>query len=144
MTTLEKLCAYAHERSINIYHSQLGFFKAMIVNQERISIVIDKKAIQTATEETECLAHELGHYETLTYYTVNTKLECIGQREYFANRWAVMKLLPFPTLREAIISGKTEIWELSEYFELSEDFIHTAIEIYTRRGDLPMEQETLS
>ena len=144
MTTLEKLCDYAHKRNINIYHSQLGFFKAMIVKQDHISIVIDRKAMQTASEERECLAHELGHYETHTYYTVNTNLECIGQREYFANRWAVMKLLPFHTLKEAIVSGKTEIWELSELFELSEDVIRTAIEIYTRRGDLPIETENIS
>ena len=47
-----------------------------------------------------------------------------------------MRYLPLEELQEAVNKGYTEIYELAEYFDVTEDFILTAIEIYKRQGKL--------
>lgn len=99
-------------------------------------IAIDVDKLENSTEEKMCLAHELGHCELGAFYNIFSSFDLKSRQEYKANKWAVKKLIPFEELQEAFENGYTEIWELAELFEVSEQFVHTAIDIYRRIGKL--------
>ena len=44
--------------------------------------------------------------------------------------YAIKKLIPKDELKNAADSGITEVWELAEYFNVTEDFVKRAIYIY--------------
>lgn len=57
-----------------------------------------------------------------------------AEKEYHS----VSKLIPSDRLNEAVSQGHTEIWELAEYFEVTEDFMRKAVCYYTH-GNLATE-----
>lgn len=77
----------------------------------------------------EQIAHELGHCATGAFYTPGT-LNLRSRCEYRADKWAIKKLIPKDELVEAIENGYTETWQLSDYFEVTEDFIIKALKFY--------------
>lgn len=93
-------------------------------------IGMDPFQIETSAQERVHLAHELGHCKTGSFYNVYSALDVREKQEKKADRWAVMQLVPAAELREAFSSGVVEVWELAEYFDVTEDFIRKAIEIY--------------
>ena len=124
-------CYFGHEKSL--------IFK----NGSSADIILDMESIKNYKEETECLAHEMGHFETGTYYKMTSKLELKTKHEYAANRWSVENLLPFSDLKNAFLSGITEVWDLSEHFDRTEDFIRLTLKMYEQQGLLPIyEAET--
>ena len=92
----------------------------------------------TESEERVCLAHELGHHVKGALYNKVTPCFTRGQCEYKADKWAVHKLIPIRSLHAAFKKGYTEIWELAEYFDVTEEFILKTIEIYRQEGKLPV------
>lgn len=81
-------------------------------------------------------AHELGHCETGAFYNIYSKHNVISKYEYKADKWAVQRLMPIDELLSAVEEGYTEVWELAEYFGVTEDFVRRAYEIYTAMGVL--------
>ncbi len=55
----------------------------------------------------------------------------IQAAEWKATRAQIKKLLPFEEMRAAMNAGYTEVWELSEYFDVTEDMVRRAIVYYT-------------
>lgn len=100
----------------------------------RCCIGIDPFEIETTAEERVHLAHEIGHCETLAFYNAYSPLEIRERHESRANRWAVSKLVPVRELTEALKNGINEIWDLAEFFNVTEDFMRKAIEIHRARG----------
>lgn len=76
------------------------------------------------------LAHELGHCATGYTHQSDSPLDLVCQHEYKANKWAVERFLPFSDSQAAVKDGYTEIWELAEYFSVSEEFIRWALYYY--------------
>ena len=50
--------------------------------------------------------------------------------EYRANKWAIKKLAPKDEMEEAMKNGYTEIWQLAEYFGITEDMVKYALWVY--------------
>ena len=80
--------------------------------------------------------HEMGHYHTNAYYNFESKFELKCRKEYRAQRWAVMHYLPLEELLDATHKGNTETYELAEYFDVTEEFIIAALDIYHRQGKI--------
>ena len=102
----------------------------------RCYIGIDPFEIETTAQERVHLAHEIGHCETLAFYNAYSPLEIRGKHEKRADRWAALKLVPVRELTDALMRGIKEIWDLAEYFDVTEEFILKAIEIYRLNGAL--------
>lgn len=100
----------------------------------RCFIGIDPFEIETTAEERVHLAHEIGHCETLAFYNAYSPLEIRERYEARADRWAVSKLVPVGELSEALKRGISEIWALAELFDVTEDFMRKAINIYCLRN----------
>lgn len=96
------------------------------------SIVINKK-LKTNKERKCVLAEELGHYFTSVGDILNLKIESNRKQEIRAKNWAIQKLVPFDELVLAFQEGYTNVYELSEYFDVTEDFMKESILFYQRK-----------
>ena len=93
-------------------------------------IGMDPFRIETTAQERVHLAHELGHCETGSFYNVYSSLDIREKQERRADKWAVMHLVPEEEFLGALSKGVVEVWELAEIFDVTEDFIRKAAEIY--------------
>lgn len=99
-------------------------------------IGIDPFQIETEAEERVHLAHELGHCETGSFYSPYSPLNVRGRQECRADRWAASKLVPPLELKKAISLGIVELWELADYFDVTEEFMEKTMQIYCEKNIL--------
>lgn len=84
----------------------------------------------TKAEETVCKAHELGHCETGSFYNRYSPFDLISKHEYRADAWAIENLIDKSEIEAAFKQGITEIWDLAEHFEVTEDFMRKVCKYY--------------
>lgn len=77
--------------------------------------------------------HELGHIATGALHKVDSPYELIERSEYRATRWGVENYLTEDAFRTAFAQGYTELWQLSEYFDLPESCIAHALTYWKER-----------
>ena len=132
---VDRLYRLAAENNIPIDESCPESIVSMSVklpNGNKI-IGISKEEIAEHTK-LECLAHELGHCLTDSFYAGYSPFELREKHERRANAWAVNEIVPFPDLCQAVKDGMRELWELSEHFNVSRSFMEKAIEYHKQRG----------
>lgn len=132
---LVDLFSLAAEEGIEIDFVKMSKLKCVAFPEGWIAI--DDSKINGSKELKTTLAHELGHFATNTFYNINTHHLDKARCEYRANKWAIEKLIPLAELKIAIKQGLTEIWELSEHFDVPCEFVVKAIEYYKLKGDMP-------
>lgn len=84
------------------------------------------------------LAHELGHCKTGAFYNRWAARDVRQKHENRADKWAIEEMIPKAAYREALESGCTEVWDLAERFNVTEDFARKAVCWYTH-GNLAVE-----
>lgn len=84
----------------------------------------------TGAQERVCLAHELGHCETMSFYNMYSPCDVRGKHERRANRWAIKKLVPHTQYIQALKRGYTDIYSLADYFDVTADFMQKAVDFY--------------
>lgn len=130
MTTYEELCDIAEKDNILMLIGKLHGSPSMaICDDGDCAAVFDYSQIDSSSMLMTCTAHEIGHCETGAFYTENS-LELRSRMEYRANKWAIKKLAPKDEMKKAIEKGNTEVWQLAEYFGVTEDLIRFAIWVY--------------
>lgn len=131
---------YATSQDIDIDWLPLSSLDALsIEHKEQYAIVLDPNKIESSADENTKLAHELGHCLYGGFYSSTTPLYTREKHEYKANVWAVKFLVPWDELREAVHNGITELWELAEYFSVTEAFINLALEYYLERKEYSLD-----
>ena len=80
--------------------------------------------------------HELGHIATGALHKVDSPYELVERSEYRANRWATETFLTEDAFREAFALGYTELWQLSEYFDLPERVVADALTYWRERREI--------
>ena len=93
-------------------------------------IGMDKSVRDGGVQERVHLSHELGHCVTGSFYNIHAAVDCRQRHENRANKWAIQALIPVEQLDDAIAEGCTEVWELAERFQVTEDFIRKAVCFY--------------
>lgn len=86
--------------------------------------------------------HELGHAATGALHKLDSPYELIERNEYRANRWSAEQYLTEEAFREAFSQGYTELWQLSEYFDLPERDIQAALTYWAERKGIDFNKET--
>ena len=79
-----------------------------------------------------CL-HEVGHVATGALHKIDSPYETVERSEYRANRWGFENYLKVEEFKEAFAAGYTELWQLSDYFDLPEETIRKALFYWTER-----------
>lgn len=90
-------------------------------------IGLNPATIRSDADERNKLAHELGHCLTGAFYNQYSSFDCRQRHENTARKWEIAYLLPFSALEEAVASGYTEAWQLSELFSVPEALIRDAV-----------------
>lgn len=93
-------------------------------------ICMDYSLLWGDAEERVHLAHELGHCETGSFYNRWSPYDIRQKHENHADRWAILRLVPSEDLKQAVENGITELWELADYFQVTEPFMQKAVEYY--------------
>jgi len=87
--------------------------------------------------------HELGHIATGALHKVDSPYELVERSEYRAVRWVAQNHLTEDAFREAFAAGYTELWQLSEYFDLPEDCIAAALTYWKERKNIDFIEDSL-
>ena len=140
MKSTLSLYRYAEKRNIEIVTFPLPETASMSIEAESGAcyIGIDYSKIETETDERVHLSHELGHCVTGSFYNRYAKMDIRQKHENRADKWAIRKLIPVEKLDTAVAEGHTELWDLADYFGVTEDFIKKAVCYYVH-GNLAVE-----
>jgi len=87
----------------------------------------------TGAKEKVCLAHELGHCQTYSFYNMYSPFDIREKHERRAERWAIKKLIPKSVLMRAYKDGYDNIYTLAEYFSVTADFMQKAVDFYAQQ-----------
>ena len=139
MERLNDLYNWLEREGVFVFNRQLPFSKkdskatTIKLNppNEAWGIFLDKKRLKTIPEEKSALLHESGHYATGATHEVNSPFDLVEKHEYKADKWAVERALSAEELDEAVAEGHTDLWDLADYFNVTEDFMKKAVCWYT-------------
>lgn len=134
------LYALAEKENIGILRFPLPNTGSMSLMDEggRCSIGMDPEVLDGGALERVHLGHELGHCVTGSFYSRSTAVDSRQRHENQADRWAVQNLIPVDDLDQAVAEGCTELWELAERFDVTEEFVRKAVCLYVH-GNLATE-----
>ena len=104
----------------------------------RCYIGMDSSVRDGAVQERVHLGHELGHCVTGSFYNRYAAVDHRRRHENRADKWAIQNLLPVDDLDDAIAQGCTELWQLADRFQVTEDFVKKAVCLYVH-GNLATE-----
>ncbi len=94
------------------------------------AIFLDFTKIQSTRLLRSICCHELGHAATGALHKVDSPFELVERSEYRAKRWAAEHYLTEADFREAFQDGCTELWQLSEYFDMPEQDVQWALDFW--------------
>ena len=98
---------------------------------KRLYVGLDGKI--AGADEKVCLAHELGHCETMSFYNIYSPLDVRGKHERRADIWAIKKLIPRTRYYWALRHGYDNIYLLAEYFGVTPEFAQKTADYYGRQ-----------
>ena len=139
MLDLTTLYATAEKENIPILPFPLpGCGSVSVMEGKKCAIGMDSAVLDGGREERVHLAHELGHCLTGSFYNIYAPRDSRRRHENRADKWAVGRLVPVDALDDAIAAGRTELWELADYFGVTEEFLRKAVCYYVH-GNLATE-----
>lgn len=140
MKNILSLYRYAEKRNIEISAFPLPETASMSIEAEsgNCYIGIDYSKFDDEASERVHLGHEIGHCVTGSFYNRNAKMDIRQKHENRADKWAIRRLIPAKDLDKAVAEGHTEIWDLADYFGVTEEMMRKAVCLYTH-GNLATE-----
>ncbi|HKM01193.1 MAG TPA: hypothetical protein VJ083_03965 [Sedimentibacter sp.] len=130
--TLKQLYDYAEENDINIDNFSLPDAKACCVALPNgdMRIGIDVSHAKSTAEEKELLGHELAHCMKNAFHYLHSPPCVRSKAEHRALCWEAENFMPKQDLVELFRAGITEMWEIAEYFEVTESFVIRVCKLY--------------
>lgn len=132
MVTVPELYRDAEQQHIAILRYPLeatGSLSLMLPTGD-CYIGMDDSVCDGDVSEREHLSHELGHCITGAFYNFYAIADTRQRHENKADKWAIHRLIPVDALDEAIALGYTELWELADYFGVTEALLRKALCLY--------------
>ncbi len=131
METL-KLYTLAESHGITVERLPLPENKSVSMCHNSRQFVALDRGISGADERV-CLAHELGHCETNSFYNIYSPFDIREKHERRANLWAINRLVPEKQYKSALRQGYDNIYSLAEYFGVTVSFMKKAVDFYTQQ-----------
>ena len=132
MTLLPELYAQASQQNIPVLRHptpQRGATPPLVPDGRGVT-GRDDRVTDGGIQERVHLSHELGHCLTGSFYNIYAAADLRSRHENRADKWAIRRLIPISDLDDAIAAGHTELWDLAEYFGVTETFLKKAICLY--------------
>lgn len=129
-----------NSKGVNFYLWELGEAQAATVELNgQYGVFMDFDNIKNSAEELTLVAHEGGHIVTGSTHYIGSPFEVVEQHENRADKWAIKQLIPKQQFDTVVSDGHTELWDLAEYFGVTEDFMKKAVCWY-KYGTLAVDQ----
>ena len=124
---------FAEQQNIGVLSFPMKENGSMSIMTEDGSCYVgmDESVMDGCVEERVHLAHELGHCATGAFYNRYSPFDLRQKHERKADAWAIRRLIPEAELQEAVSAGITELWDLAELFDVSNEFMHKAVQFYS-------------
>ena len=132
MTRLSELYRKAEELDIQVIQFPMASLQALSTPDNIIGIDPDKLEDR---EELVCLAHEMGHCATGSFYTADAPMLARTRQEQRADRWAIRQLVPLEELKGLLRGGECRWDEAAEHFQVTEEFMRKAVAFYRDARD---------
>ena len=130
----DDLHAFAQQHGATIDYAPLPQTTAVAVKLgEKTFIGMDESILENSAAERMLLAHELGHLQTDAFYGMRAPASVRAAAEMQAERWAVKTLVPKHQFTLLLKQGM-KVWEIAEYFNVSEAFVRKAYHLYFECG----------
>ena len=137
---LFELYRCANRQNIPVFVRPMPLCGSMSVMVDgNCAIGLDRSVCDCASREKTHLAHEIGHCITGSFYSELTPQNIRERQENRADKFAIRLLVPKDALDTAVSAGLTQVWELAEYFGVTEDFMTKAITFH-QTGSLPAQK----
>lgn len=94
-------------------------------------VLMDYSLMGAGPKERVHLGHEIGHSMMGAFYNPYAPLDIRQKHENAADKWAIKEFVQPEALADAIKCGYTEIWQLADYFDVTEDFMRKVVCLYT-------------
>lgn len=129
MTTLLDLYEYAEDQGIDVdwFPMEQATSLSLALPDGSCAIAINPWKMGTLAQETVCLAHELGHCKTGSFYNRYAALDIRQKHENRADKWAIRQLVPEAALDQAVADGCADLPALAERFGVTEQFMRKAV-----------------
>ena len=113
------------KENITVLPFRFQHLKSVSLGDEKV-VGIDRSKIDGCAEEYTILIHEKGHFDSGAFYTASSPYLLKEQAERRADRAAILRYIPL----ECLAAGMVEIWDLAEYFGVTEAFMRKCVEYY--------------
>jgi len=130
-----ELFEIAEQKNIEIFVGNIPLTGAMSVPGY---IALDYRMVGTHSEERSNTAHEMGHCVKNAFYEKDAPRYEKQRCENKADKWAIETLIKQSDLDDAVKLGYTDVWELSDYFCVTYEFMYKALWWY-KYGNLAVE-----
>jgi hypothetical protein len=148
MFELSDFYGYCKENNIDVIpYMGMPAMGATVRDGSDMAIFLDFSLIRGTRQLKGVCLHEQGHAATGALHKVTSPYETVERSEYRANRWCARHYLTAQEFQRAFSSGATQLWELSEYFDLPEGDVRKALTYWTESQgvdfnlDLPADEE---
>ena len=132
MMNLMGLYRIARENNITVDCFELKKREALsVMENDTCYIAIDPFKLASTLDEKMKLGHEIGHCMTGSFYNEYATCDIRKKHENCADRWAIEQFISSEDLDAAVADGCTELWQLAECFDVTEDFMKKAVCWYT-------------
>ena len=128
MTQLQCLYETADGLGLQICYFPMERLTALSTPDGFIGMDVDK--LEDSAQEAVCLAHEMGHCLTGSFYTTDSDTALRRRCEERADRWAMGQLVPLEELKGLLKRGVTRPDELAEHFGVPEQFLRKCVQFY--------------
>ena len=128
-----ELYRYAEQQDIDVdwVSMELATSLSVPLPGGQYAIAINPWKMDSLAMETVCLAHELGHCETGSFYNPYAVCDVRRKHENRADKWAIRRLVPRAEYAAALAYGFTDIHALAERFGVTPEFMKKAVCLYT-------------
>ncbi|HAN21602.1 MAG: hypothetical protein A2Y15_05935 [Clostridiales bacterium GWF2_36_10] len=122
----------AEKNNIDIIYTSLPKTSciSMPYGNDEYCIGIDPDQITSLADERVKLAHDIGHCVSGSFYNQHSPLDLRSKHEYRADKYGIKKLIPLDDLIFIMRKGYEAVWEIAEYFIVTEEFVRKALKIY--------------
>lgn len=136
ISNLSELYRYAKRRNYDTYAYDFGpegieSLSVMQVADGKCYIAINPSRLLSAADELCKGLHEVGHCDRGAFYNEYAVCDVRQKQENKADKRAIELRLSADDLDQAVADGYTDIWSLSEYFGVTEEFMRKAVCWYT-------------
>ena len=130
MKSTQSLYRYAERKRIEVINYPLPETASMSIDVGNGYIGMDYTRLEPEADERVHLAHELGHCTTGAFYNRYARLDIRQRHENRADKWAIRRLISQEALDDAVADGHIELWDLADFFGVTEEFMKKTICLY--------------